>query len=207
MFTSKGFLEEFFNENDILSEDFNLEESVDVLINEECGDITIGDWAFLQEGDVDDIKFQLLENILYEIDTDLLEADKFFEGLLLTDEDNEILNESLKSAVKKGSQFIKSKSNVIAKAVSDKAKVAAKAVGEKSKIAAEKLKVAAKAASAKSKEYALKARDLAKKGAKDAADKAKNMASKMAAKARELGNKIKEIISKIKFRKAETATS
>ena len=189
--TSKGFLGSFIKEEEdqVVAEDFNFDENLDLLIKEDCGDITIGEWAFLQEGDVDDVKVQLLEEVLDEIDSDLLEADKFFESL--KDEDNELLNEAVKATMKK-----------VAGAVGAKAKVAAKAAAAKGKIISDKIRAAAKVASTKAKEYAKKARELAKKGATAAADKAKNMASKMAAKASTLRDKVKEVISRYKNKKA-----
>jgi len=193
--TSKGFLETFIKDDaPVITEDYNLEEDVDLLINEDCGNITIGEWAFLEEGDVDDIKIQLLEEVLDEIDAELLEVDLFFENLELSDEDDIILDEAVGAAIKKGAKIVADKAKVFAKAAAGKAKAA----GAK---AAEKLKVAAKAAMAKAKEYAIKARDLAKKGLTAAADKAKAMASKLAAKARALKDKIKEAINRFKYRR------
>jgi len=198
--TSKGFLDTFINnEEAIVSEGFDLDTELDLIINEDCGDITIGEWAFLQEGDIDDAKVQLLEDVLNDIDADLLEADKFFEGL--EDKDNELLDEAVKSSIKKVIKAVGAKAKVAGKAAAAKAKVAGKAAAAKGKIAAEKLKTAAKAAVVKSKEYAMKARELIKKGAMAAAAKAKNMASKLAAKAKVLRDKVKEVILRYKNKK------
>jgi len=191
--TSKGFLGTLIKKEAAVVSDFNWEEDLDLIINEDCGDITIGEWAFLEEGEIDDVKVQLLEEVLNEIDADLLEADLFFENLELTDEEDELLNEAVGAAVKKGAKIIAGKAKVATKVALAKAKAAGR-------VAAEKLKNAAKAASTKAKEYALKAKELIKKGATAAAEKAKAMASKLAAKARALKDKVKETIQRFKYR-------
>ena len=191
--TSKGFLGTLIKKEAAVVSDFNWEEDLDLIINEDCGDITIGEWAFLEEGEIDDVKVQLLEEVLNEIDADLLEADLFFENLELTDEEDELLNEAVGAAVKKGAKIIAGKTKVATKVALAKAKAAGR-------VAAEKLKNAAKAASTKAKEYALKAKELIKKGATAAAEKAKAMASKLAAKARALKDKVKETIQRFKYR-------
>ena len=74
--TSKGFLDTFINDSEgAVVEGFDLDMELDQVINEDCGDITIGEWAFLNEGSVDEIHIQLLEEVLDEIENDLMELD------------------------------------------------------------------------------------------------------------------------------------
>lgn len=199
--TSKGFLEITKEEEAAtISEELNLEENLDALIREDCGDISIGEWAFLQEGDIDDAKVQLLEEVLDEIDGELLESENFINALEFEDdEEAECLDEAVKTTVKRIAAIAKKKPMKAAKVAAKRVKSVA---GKAGRAAIDKLKVAAKAASTKAREYAAKARELAAEGKKAASEKAKLMASKLAQKAKDLKDKIKGVVKDFQYRQS-----
>jgi len=198
--TSKGFLSTVMGDNDgIVAEGFDLDAELEVVIKEDCGDITIGDWAFLTEGeDVNEAQIELLEEVLDEIDNDLSELDILDEGEL-SDEDDDILYEAVGTTIKRIAKIAKKKPMKAAKVAAKRVGSVAKKAG---KAAYDKLKLAASEASKKAREYSVKARDLIKKGAKAAADKARQMASKLAQKAKDLKDKAVLAIKKFKYQQA-----
>jgi len=200
--TSKGFLNEFIegNTGTPVEESVNILECVEEYINEDCGEITIGEWAFLSEDTLNEAQIQLLEGELDEIDSDLIELDLLEDIESLSDEDEELLYETVGTTIKRIAKIAKKKPFTAAKVA---AKRATHVVFSKAGSAAyAKLKTAASVASQKSREYAVKARDLIKKGATAAADKARQMASKLAQKAKDLKDKAVLAMKKFKYRQA-----
>jgi len=199
--TSKGFLNEFIegNTGTPVEESVNILECVEEYINEDCGEITIGEWAFLSEDTLNEAQIQLLEGELDEIDSDLIELDLLEDIESLSDEDEELLYETVGTTIKRIAKIAKKKPFTAAKVA---AKRATHVVSKAGSAAYAKLKTAASVASQKSREYAVKARDLIKKGATAAADKARQMASKLAQKAKDLKDKAVLAMKKFKYRQA-----
>lgn len=197
--TSKGFLDTFINgEEAIVTEEFDLDAELDLVIREDCGDITIGEWAFLQEDDINLAQIQLLEEVLDEIDSDLLGLD-LYEMSDLSDEDDEILYEAVGTTIKRIAKIAKKKPLKAAKVAGKRVAYTAKKAGS---AAFTKLKNAATVASQKSREYAQKAKEALSKGSKAVADKAREMASKLAKKAKYLKDKAVYAMQKFRYSQA-----
>lgn len=183
-------------------EDCDLEESVDAFISEDCGDITIGEWAFLTEGDFDDARAQLLEDVLDEIDAEVIDLNESFEEFEFEDGDDDLLYEAMGTTIRRIAKIAKKKPFTAAKVAG---KRAAHVAGKAGRAVYNRLKNAASVASKKAREWAVKAKDLAAKGMKAASDRARLMASKLSKKAKDLMNKAKEAWKKFRMTKAQKA--
>lgn len=206
IYTSKGLLDTFiYNNDEILDEEFDLDSELDKIINEDCGEITIGSWAFLEEESInDEVRFKILDEVLNGIESEILETESLIETLEIENDENiEFLDEAVATTVKRIAKIASKKPIVAAKVAAKRTVYVAKKAG---KAALDKLKVASKEALMKSREYAGKARELAAAGSKAASDKAKAMASKLAQKAKDLKNKLMDAIRNFQSKK-ELATT
>lgn len=212
IYTSKGLLDTFIEETEgTINEDVvDFDECLDAIINESCGDITIGQWAFLKEDSIDyEVRFKILDEVLNEIETDLLETDLFLEGLTFEDdEEAELLDETVIECLEEAAgTTLKRIVKIAKKKPLTAAKVAGKRlthnVGKLGTAAIEKLKDAGKYALEKSKNYKTQAAEFLKNGKKEAAKKAGELASKFAQKAKDLKDKLMIAIKKFQFNRQQ----
>jgi len=197
MTTSRGFLDSFIEDNAStpVEETVGLLECVEEYINEENDkDITIGEWAFLTEmedGELTDYQFQLLDEVFDEIEVGLLEADELLEGFT-EDDDDVYLEEAVKTTIKRLAKVAKKKPLKAAK-------MAGKRLAHVGMKAVNRLKAAAASALDKAKSY--KARAAAAVKGSAAYKKAAELASKWAQKAKDLKNRVTAAIKNAKYRR------